>query len=84
MFQGAEAAPELRGAVSRLGITLKSLKFIVKKSVLGSGGCRFAVRVMGGFWRVLEGSGRVLGELGGFWNGFWWVLGGFWSLKAQL
>ncbi len=42
MFQGAEgaeAAAELRGAVSRFGITLKSLKFIVKSSVLGSGGC---------------------------------------------
>ena len=60
MFQGAEAGAELRGAVSRLGITLKSLKFIVKNIVLGSGGCRFAVRVMGGFWRVLVGSGWVL------------------------
>ncbi len=55
MFQGAEgaeAAPELRGAVSGLGITLKSFKFLVKNSVLGSGGCRFALRVLGGFWRV--------------------------------
>ena len=51
MFQGvegAEAEAELRGAVSRFGITLKSLKLIVKNSVLGSRGCRFAVRVMGG------------------------------------
>ena len=55
MFQGAEgaeAAPELRGAVSGLGITLRSFKFLVKNSVFGSGGCRFALRVLGGFWRV--------------------------------
>ena len=65
MFQGAEgaeAAAELRVAVSLLGITLKSFKFLVKNSVLGSGGCRFALRVFG--W-VLAGSGWVLGELGG-------------------
>ena len=57
--EGAEAAAELRVAVSRFGLwvgfggfwwvlggfwslkatTLKSLKFIVKNSVLGSGGC---------------------------------------------
>ena len=71
MFQGAEAAAELRSAVSGLGITLKSLKFLVKNIVLGSGGCRFALRVLGGFWRVL----------GGFWES--WVgsgagSGGFW------
>ena len=43
MFQGvegAEAGAELRGAVSRLGITLKRFKFIVKNCVLGSGGCK--------------------------------------------
>ena len=50
--EGAEAAAELTGAVSGLGITLKSFKFLVKNSVLGSGGCRFALRVLGGFWRV--------------------------------
>ena len=70
VFQGAEAAAELRSAVSGLGITLKSFKFI-KKCVLGSGGCRFALLVLGGFWRVL----------GGFWES--WVgsgagSGGFW------
>ena len=43
--EGAEAAAELRVAVSVLGITLKSFKFLVKNSVLGSGGCRFALRV---------------------------------------
>ena len=71
VFQGAEAGAELRSAVSGLGITLKSLKFLAKKRVLGSGGCRFALRVLGGFWRVL----------GGFWES--WVgsgagSGGFW------
>ena len=42
MFQGAEGAEavaELTGAVSGLGKTLKSFKFLVKKSVLGSEGC---------------------------------------------
>ena len=52
VFQGAEATAELRSAVSGLGITLKSFKFLVKNRVLGSGGCRFALRVLGGFWRV--------------------------------
>ena len=37
--EGAEAGAELRGAVSRFGITLKSFKFLVKNSVLGSEGC---------------------------------------------
>ena len=78
VFQGAEAGAELRGAVSRLGITLKSLKFIVKNCALGSGGCRFAVRVMGGFWWVLGGFweswvGSGAGS-GGFWVGSGWVL----------
>ena len=40
VFQGAAAGAELCSAVSGLGITLKSLKFIVKNSVLGSGGCK--------------------------------------------
>ena len=37
--EGAEAGAELRSAVSGLGITLKSFKFLVKNSVLGSRGC---------------------------------------------
>ena len=37
--EGAEAVAELRGAVSSFGITLKSFKFLIKNSVLGSRGC---------------------------------------------
>ena len=78
MFQGAAAAPDLRCVVSRLGIALKSFKFLVKNIVLGSGGCRFALRVLGGFWRVLGGFweswvGSGAGS-GGFWVGSGWVL----------
>ena len=37
--EGAEAAAELRVAVSGLRKTLKPFKFLVKNSVLGSEGC---------------------------------------------
>ena len=38
---------------------------------------RFLEGFLEGFWRVLEGSWRVLG---GFWEGFGRVLGGFWRV----
>ena len=68
----------MRCVVSRLRIALKSFKFLVKNNVLGSGGCRFALRVLGGFWRVLGGFweswvGSGAGS-GGFWVGSGWVL----------
>ena len=59
--------------------TSKIIEIHCKKQCFGLR--RLPFRASGFGW-VLAGSGRVLGELGGFWSGFWWVLGGFWSLKT--